>query len=145
MKHARGAGLAGLALAMAIATACTPVSQKLADEGVALAESGDLVAAESRLREAIKADPQNATAAYHLGALAENRADDYQARNWYRRAATRAKDTRVEERDTTVLLSVWALRGLERVNRRIAAEEGQTDKSPPPIPAEVSPPPPPAP
>ena len=126
MKRARGAAIgAGAALlALLAASGCTPLSEELTQQGIALAESGDVASAEGQLRKAIEADPQNALAAYQLGALAENRADDFAARNWYRRAATRAKDRRVDENGHDVLLSVWALRGLERVNRRIAAVEG---------------------
>ncbi len=125
MKRARRAlGGAALVTALAGAAACTPLSEELTRQGIALAESGDVAGAERQLRQAIEADPQNAMAAYQLGALAENRADDHAARNWYRRAATRAKDRRVEENGEDVLLSVWALRGLERVNRRIATAEG---------------------
>lgn len=128
MKVARrGLGRGATALLVALvagATACTPLSDELTQRGITLAESGDVAGAERQLRQAIDADPQNAMAAYQLGALAENRADDFAARNWYRRAATRAKDRRVDENGEDVLLSVWALRGLERVNRRIAEAEG---------------------
>lgn len=125
MKRARRAlGGAALVALLGGASACTPLSEELTQRGIALAESGDVAGAEAALRKAIDADPQNAMAAYQLGALAENRADDHTARNWYRRAATRAKDRRVEENGEDVLLSVWALRGLERVNRRIATAEG---------------------
>ena len=139
MKQAGAGAIGGAALLAALlAVGCTPLSEELTQQGMALAESGDVAGAEGELRKAIEADPQNALAAYQLGALAENRADDHTARNWYRRAATRAKDRRVEENNEEVLLSVWALRGLERGNRRIAAAEGTAPEPVAPT-AEASP------
>ncbi len=111
------------ALALVSIAACTPASQRLTARGIELADQGDLAAAERSFRDAIADDPASAMAAYQLGVLAEDRADDRLARTWYRRAATRAKDERVEENGRPVALSVWALRGLDRVTRRIAAED----------------------
>ncbi len=109
--------------------ACTPAAQRFTERGIELAGAGNLTAAEASFRDAIANDPSYAMAAYQLGVLAEDRADDRLARAWYRRAASRAKDVRVDEYGRPVLLSVWALRGLDRVTRRIAAEEA------PPMPA----------
>ncbi len=110
-------------IALAALAACTPAAQRFTERGLELADAGDLAAAEASFRDAIADDPSYAMAAYQLGVLAEDRADDRLARAWYRRAATRAKDVRVDEYGRPVLLSVWALRGLDRVTRRIAAEE----------------------
>ncbi len=136
MKHRFVRALAATTLAtlstFVAASGCASATQRRTDAGIELLDQGDLDGAETRFREALADDPENPMAAYRLGQVYEKRGDDYRARSWYRRAATHAKDYQVIEKGDDVSLSVWALRDLDRVSRRIEATAEQPGGAPQP-------------
>lgn len=112
------------------ASACTSAAHRLTEEGTELARRGDVQAAEARFQAALEEDAGEAAAIYWLGQMAERRGDYYAARDWYRRAATRAQDRKIRVAEKEVSISVLALADLERVGRVIATLEGHADRAP---------------